>query len=46
MIFSCKKPRVAPAGVAQWIECQPVNQRATSSIPGQGTCVGGGPGPQ
>ena len=23
----------ALAGVAQWIECQPANQRATSSIP-------------
>ena len=29
-------------GVAQWIECWPVNQRVTGSIPSQGT----GPGPQ
>ena len=36
----------ALAGVAQWIECQPVNQRVTSSIPSQGTCLGCGPGPQ
>ena len=27
------------AGVAQWIEYQPVNQRVTSSIPSQGTCL-------
>ena len=41
-----KIPTRALAGVAQWIECQTVNQRATSSIPSQGTCVGCGPGPQ
>ena len=35
------------AGVAQWIECQLVNQGLTGSIPSQGTCLGcGGPGPQ
>ena len=28
------------AGVAQWVECQPANQRVTSSIPSQGTCIG------
>ena len=33
--FSC-----ALAGVAQWIECGPVNQRVTGSIPNQGTCLG------
>ena len=33
------------AGVAQWIECQPANQRVTGSIPSQGTCVGCRPGP-
>ena len=27
-------------GVAQWTECQPANQRVTSSIPSQGTCLG------
>ena len=38
--------RRALAGVAQWIECLPVNQRVVSSIPSQGTCLGCGPGPQ
>ena len=33
-----KTPR-ALAGVAQWIECQPVNQRVTSLIPSQSTCL-------
>ena len=28
---------LALAGVAQWIEYQPMNQRVTSSIPSQGT---------
>ena len=36
----------ALAGVAQWIEHWPVNQRVSSSIPSQGTCLGGRPGPQ
>ena len=35
-----KRNRDALAGVAQWIECQPVNQRVTGSIPSQGTCLG------
>ena len=30
----------------QWIECQPVNQRVTGSIPNQGTYLGCWPGPQ
>ena len=34
------------AGVAQWIEHQPANQRVASSMPSQGTCLGCGPGPQ
>ena len=34
------------ACVAQWTECWPVHQRVTSSIPGQGTCLDCGPGPQ
>ena len=29
----------ALAGVAQWTECWPVNQRVTGSIPSQGTCL-------
>ena len=33
------------AGVAQWIECQPVNQKVTGLIPSQGTCLGFRPGP-
>ena len=37
---------LALAGVAQWIECLPANQRVTSSIPSQGTCLGCRPGPQ
>ena len=35
----------ALAGVAQWIEHQPVNQKVTGSIPSQDTCLGFGPGP-
>ena len=31
------------AGVAQWIEHRPVNQRVTGSFPSQGTCLGCGP---
>ena len=34
------------AGVAQWTECQPVNQRVAGLIPSQGTCLGCRPGPQ
>ena len=41
-----KKKRTALAGVAQWMECWPVNQRVSGSIPSQGTCLGCGPGPQ
>ena len=33
------------AGLAQWIEHQPVNQRVTGLIPSQGTCLGCKPGP-
>ena len=33
----------ALAGVAQWIECQPVNQRVTGLITIQVTCLGCGP---
>ena len=36
---------IALAGVAQWIEHWPVNQRVTGSIPSQGTCLGCRPGP-
>ena len=37
----CEKYKeVALAGVAQGIECQPVNQRMAGSIPSQSTCLG------
>ena len=36
----------ALAGVAQWIECLPVNQRIIGSIPSPGTCLSCRPGPQ
>ena len=39
-----KKTVRALAGVAQWIECEPANQRVIGSIPSQGTCLGCGPG--
>ena len=38
--------QMALAGVAQWILRQSVNQRATSLIPSQDTCLGCTPGPQ
>ena len=34
------------AGVAQWIEQWPVNQRVAGLIPSQGTCLGYRSGPQ
>ena len=34
------------AGMAQWIEHLPVNQRVAGSIPSHGTCLGCGPGPR
>ena len=51
-VFSLSQPGNAKsnipdlAGVAQWIEHRPANQRITSSIPSQGTCLGCRPGPQ
>ena len=41
-----QKPTIALAGVAHWIDHGPVNQRVASSIPGQGTCLACGCGPQ
>ena len=32
--------------LAQWIECPPMNQKVSSLIPSQGTCLRCGPGPQ
>ena len=46
MFMLSKMSILALAGVAQWIECWPVNQRITSSIPSQVTCLGCGLGPQ
>ena len=43
--FALEYSRSALAGVAQWIECRPANQRVASSIPSQRTCLGCGPGP-
>ena len=36
---------VALAGIAQWIERRPANQKVSGSIPSQGTCLGCRPGP-
>ena len=41
-----KKKFPVLAGVAQWIEHWPANQKVAGSIPSQGTCLGCGPGPQ
>ena len=41
-----KKPLRAPASVAQLTEPQPAILRVAGSIPGRGTCLGWGPGPQ
>ena len=46
LILYNEKQSLALAGVAQWIEHRPVNQRVASLIPSQGTCLGCGPGPQ
>ena len=37
---------IALAGVAQWIECWPMNPRLVSLIPSQDMYLGCGPGPQ
>ena len=44
--FFFKVYSIVLAGVAQWIECRPVNQRVAGSIPSQGTCLGYRPNPQ
>ena len=38
--FTIASNRTALAGVAQWIECWPANQRVARLIPSQGTCLG------
>ena len=40
-----KNGLLALAGVVQWIEHKPANQRVAGSIPSQGICLGCGPGP-
>ena len=44
--LSIKQEQKALAGVAQWIECWPANQRVAGWSPSLGTCLGCGPGPQ
>ena len=41
-----KELKTALAGISQWIECWPANQKFTSSIPSQGACLGYGSVPQ
>ena len=41
-----KRKNDAQAGVTQWIECWSENWKVANSIPGQGTCLGCGPGSQ
>ena len=38
--YTSIKKFLAVAGVAQWIECQPVNQRVIGLIPSQDTGLG------
>ena len=45
VIFNLTNLNDALAGVAQWIECWSENQRVTSLIPNQGTCLVCEPGP-
>ena len=44
LLFSFTKRKTALTGVAQWIECQPENQRVASTISSQGTFLACGPG--
>ena len=45
-VYGLQNENRALAGVAQWTEHQPANQRAAGLSPSQGTCLGCGPGPQ
>ena len=45
-MLTIKVYELALAGVAQWIECWPQNQRVAGLIPSQGTCLGCRPRPQ
>ena len=40
-----KETQFLPAGVAHWVGCHPTNREVTGLTPGQGTCLGWGPGP-
>ena len=40
IIRDSQKAKTALAGVAQWTECQPANQRFIGWILSQGTCLG------
>ena len=46
LYFIFKDCIYALAGVAQWIECWPVNQWVAGSVPSRGTCLGCRQGPQ
>ena len=44
-IHPCNNKLMALAGIPQWVEHGPVNQRVTGSVPSRGTCPGCRPGP-
>ena len=44
--FTLKRVSGALVGMAQWIECWPMNQKVDGLIPSQGTCLSFRPGPQ
>ena len=46
LAISYKTKKIALAGGAQWIECQPVNRKVAGLVPSQGTYLDGRPGPQ
>ena len=46
LVALSKKHLSSLAGVAQWIEHWPVNQRVASSVPSYGTCLSCGADPQ
>ena len=39
-----KVPLLAPTSAAQWVGRRPAEQMVTGLVPGQGTCLGFGPG--
>ena len=44
--YTAIKRTISPASVVQWVGHCPVNLKVTGSIPGQGTCLDCGLGPQ